>query len=177
MAEAMRFHLYTLNQMERRQEQMRILDKEIAKGLSKNFKNFSPIGPTGMHLPVILRHTHLPDQDSSWKISVKVAHFSGQTAENWNHYLVVTDELISFIHWVPFQTSLSPRVRGIIGCHWQFANLRLDQLSDSNISKPLKTTEVFSMFYTTCTVKLRSLKLRFYLVVHLSCAIFSKLRI
>jgi len=31
MAEAMRFHLYTLNQMERRQEQMRILDKEIAK--------------------------------------------------------------------------------------------------------------------------------------------------
>ena len=33
MAEAMRFHLYTLNQMERRQEQMRILDKEIAKGL------------------------------------------------------------------------------------------------------------------------------------------------
>ena len=82
MAEAMRFHLYTLNQMERRQEQMRILDKEIAKGLSKNFKNFSPIGPTGMHLPVILRHTHLPDQDSSWKISVKVAHFSGQTAEN-----------------------------------------------------------------------------------------------
>ena len=38
MAEAMRFHLYTLNQMERRQEQMRILDKEIAKGLSQ--KNF-----------------------------------------------------------------------------------------------------------------------------------------
>ena len=33
MAEAMRFHVHTLNQMERRQEQMRILDKEIAKGL------------------------------------------------------------------------------------------------------------------------------------------------
>ena len=48
MAEAMRFHLYTLNQMERRQEQMRILDKEIAKGLSQNFKIFFfPIGPTG----------------------------------------------------------------------------------------------------------------------------------
>jgi len=31
MAEAMRFHVHTLNQMERRQEQMRILDKEIAK--------------------------------------------------------------------------------------------------------------------------------------------------
>ena len=35
MAEAMRFHVHTLNQMERRQEQMRILDKEIAKGLSQ----------------------------------------------------------------------------------------------------------------------------------------------
>ena len=35
MAEAMRFHVHTLNQMERRQEQMRILDKEIAKGSSQ----------------------------------------------------------------------------------------------------------------------------------------------
>ena len=35
MAEAMRFHVHTLNQIERRQEQMRILDKEIAKGSSK----------------------------------------------------------------------------------------------------------------------------------------------
>ena len=35
--------------------------------------------------------------------------------------------------------------------------------------------DAFSI-YTRCTVKLRSLKLCFYLVVHLSCAIFSKLR-
>ena len=34
MAEAMQFHSYTINQIERRQEQMKILDKEIAKGLS-----------------------------------------------------------------------------------------------------------------------------------------------
>ena len=30
----MQFHSYTINQIERRQEQMKILDKEIAKGLS-----------------------------------------------------------------------------------------------------------------------------------------------
>ena len=35
--------------------------------------------------------------------------------------------------------------------------------------------ESFDSNYTRCTVKLRSLKLRFSLVVHLSCAIFSKL--
>ena len=54
MAEAMRFHLYTLNQMERRQEQMRILDKEIAKGLSQ--KNCPHPSSTGVHLPVTLHH-------------------------------------------------------------------------------------------------------------------------
>ena len=37
-----------------------------------------------------------------------------------------------------------------------------------------KSSEEKGNEYTRCTVKLRSLKLRFYLVVHLSCAIFSK---
>ena len=31
----MQFHLYTINQIERRQDQMKILDKEIAKGSLK----------------------------------------------------------------------------------------------------------------------------------------------
>ena len=57
MAEAMRFHVHTLNQMERRQEQMRILDKEIAKGLSP--KNFPHPSPSGVHLSLTLHH--LPD--------------------------------------------------------------------------------------------------------------------
>ena len=53
MAEAMQFHLYTLNQMERRQEQMRILDKDIAKGLSQKIP---PISPIGMQYSVTLQH-------------------------------------------------------------------------------------------------------------------------
>jgi len=43
------------------------------------------------------------------------------------------------------------------------------------LSRNLLTPIPLIMTYTQCTVKLRSLKLRFYLVVHLSCAIFWKL--
>ena len=41
--------------------------------------------------------------------------------------------------------------------------------------KSVSRTDHFLKEYTQCTVKLRSLKLRFYLVVHLSCAFFEKL--